>query len=88
MAVTTNVGSAATTDDSALINRVLNGHSECFAMLMDRHLAVVKRRIRGMTRSVSDADDIMQAAQLKNPEASRIIQVRVQLPNMDDQHRD
>ena len=32
---------------------------------MDRYLAVVKGRIRGMTRSVSDADDIMQEVQLK-----------------------
>ncbi len=65
MAVTTNVGPAAAPDDSALINLVLTGHSECFAILMDRHLAVVRGRIRGMTRSVSDADDIMQEAQLK-----------------------
>jgi DNA-directed RNA polymerase specialized sigma24 family protein len=60
--VTTNLGPAAAPDDSALINLVLNGHSECFAVLMDRHAAMVKRRIRGMTRSFSDADDIMQEA--------------------------
>jgi RNA polymerase sigma-70 factor, ECF subfamily len=65
MPVTTNLGLAAAPDDSALINLLLGGHSECFAMLMDRHLAVVRRRIRGMTRSVSDADDIMQEVQLK-----------------------
>jgi len=62
VAVTTNLGPAAAPDDSALINLVLNGHSECFAVLMDRHAAMVKRRIRGMTRSFSDADDIMQEA--------------------------
>ena len=32
---------------------------------MDRYLAVVKGRIRGMTRSVSEADDIMQEVQPK-----------------------
>jgi len=38
---------------------------ECFGLLMDRHLAAVRGRIRGMTRSVPDADDIMQEVQLK-----------------------
>jgi DNA-directed RNA polymerase specialized sigma24 family protein len=65
MAVTTNVGLAAAPDHSALINLVLTGHAKCFEVLMDRYLAVVKGRIRGMTRSVSDADDIMQEVQLK-----------------------
>ena len=32
---------------------------------MDRHLAAVRRRIRGMTRCTSDADDILQEVQLK-----------------------
>jgi RNA polymerase sigma-70 factor, ECF subfamily len=65
MGVTTYVGPAATPDDSALIDLVLTGHTECFGVLMDRHLALVRGRIRGMTRSVSDADDIMQEVQLK-----------------------
>jgi RNA polymerase sigma-70 factor (ECF subfamily) len=65
MRVTTNLGLAAAPDDSALINLVLRGHSECFGVLMDRHLGAVRRRIRGLTRSVSDADDIMQEVQLK-----------------------
>ena len=65
MGVTTNVGPAAAPDDCSLINLVLNGNAECFGVLMDRHLAAVRRRIRGMTRSVSDADDIMQEVQLK-----------------------
>jgi RNA polymerase sigma-70 factor (ECF subfamily) len=65
MGVTTYVGPAATPDDSALIDLVLTGNSERFGVLMDRHLAVVRSRIRGMTRSTSDADDIMQEVQLK-----------------------
>ena len=65
MGVTTNVGLAAAPDDSALINLVLSGHAECFGVLMDRHLAAVRRRIRGITQSISDADDIMQEVQLK-----------------------
>jgi RNA polymerase sigma factor (sigma-70 family) len=65
MAVTTHVGLAAAPDDSALINLVLSGHAECFGVLMARHLAAVRGRIRRMTRSVSDGDDIMQEVQLK-----------------------
>lgn len=38
---------------------------ECFGLLMDRHLAAVRNRIRGMMRGVPDADDIMQEVQLK-----------------------
>lgn len=64
MGVTTNVGVAAS-DDRELINLVLTGDAECFGLLMDRHLAAVRRRIRGMMPSVSDADDIMQEVQLK-----------------------
>jgi RNA polymerase sigma-70 factor (ECF subfamily) len=59
------VGPAAPLDDSVLINLVLTGNAECFGVLMDRHLAGVRGRIRRMTRSVSDADDIMQEVQLK-----------------------
>jgi RNA polymerase sigma-70 factor (ECF subfamily) len=71
MGVTTNVGPAAKVgpaaapDDSVLINLVLAGNAECFGVLMDRHLAAVRGRIRRMTRSISDADDIMQEVQLK-----------------------
>jgi RNA polymerase sigma-70 factor (ECF subfamily) len=65
MGVTTNVGLAAAPDDSVLINLVLTGNAAYFGVLMDRHLAVVRGRIRGMTRSVSDADDIMQEVQLR-----------------------
>jgi RNA polymerase sigma-70 factor, ECF subfamily len=65
MGVTTNVESVAAPDDSELINLVLTGNAECFRVLMDRHLAAVRGRIRGMTRCTSDADDIMQEVQLK-----------------------
>ena len=65
MNVTTNVGPAAAPDDRALITLVLAGNEECFCTLMDRHLTAVRGHIRGMARSVSDADDIMQEVQLK-----------------------
>ena len=65
MGMSTNVESAAAPEDSVLINLVLTGNAECFGVLMDRHLAAVRGRIRGMTRCTSDADDIMQEVQLK-----------------------
>jgi hypothetical protein len=65
MAVITNPGLATVPDDTALINLVLSGQGEGFGVWMDRHLAAVRFRIRGITRSVSDADDIMQEVQLK-----------------------
>jgi RNA polymerase sigma-70 factor (ECF subfamily) len=65
MDVTANAGPAAAPDDSALISLVLTGNAECFGVLMDRHLAAVRGRIRRMTRCTSDADDIMQEVQLK-----------------------
>lgn len=52
-------------DDGTLIKLALGGQVECFGLLMERHLAAARGRIRGMTRSVSDADDIMQEVQLK-----------------------
>lgn len=65
MGVTTNAGPAVAPDDSVLIDLVLSGNAEYFGVLMDRHLAVVRSRIRGMTRCASDTDDIMQEVQLK-----------------------
>jgi hypothetical protein len=62
--VTTNLA-LAVPDDSVLINLVLSGHADCFGVLLDRYLAAFRSRIRWMTRSVSDADDIMQEVQLK-----------------------
>jgi RNA polymerase sigma-70 factor (ECF subfamily) len=65
MGVTTNAGNLGALDDGTLIKLTLGGQVECFGLLMDRHLAAVRGRIRGMTRGVPDADDIMQEVQLK-----------------------
>jgi RNA polymerase sigma factor (sigma-70 family) len=65
MGGTTNFEPAASPRDSVLISLVLTGSAECFGILMDRHLAAVRSRIRRMTRNVSDTDDIMQEVQLK-----------------------
>ena len=55
----------ATLDDSKLIEMALAGEVECFAALMDRHVAAVKKRILGMVRSSEDADDLLQEVQIK-----------------------
>jgi RNA polymerase sigma-70 factor (ECF subfamily) len=55
----------ASVEDSALIEMALAGQSECFTLLMDRHLAVVRRRVRSMVRSAADLEDLLQEVLLK-----------------------
>jgi DNA-directed RNA polymerase specialized sigma24 family protein len=57
--------SFATFEDSALIQQALVGEPDCFAVLMDRHLAAVRRRIGSMVRNLADLDDILQEVALK-----------------------
>ena len=55
----------ATRDDNILIKLTLAGHVEAFAALMDRHIAVVRRRIFAIVRSTDDTDDLLQEVQLQ-----------------------
>src|SRR5580692_8916554 len=55
----------ALVEDSTLIEMALAGQSECFTLLMDRHLVAVRRRICSMVRSAADADDVIQEVLLK-----------------------
>lgn len=55
----------AAVEDNALIEMALAGQSECFTLLMDRHLAAVRRRVRSMVRSAADLDDLLQEVLLK-----------------------
>jgi RNA polymerase sigma-70 factor (ECF subfamily) len=57
--------SIATFEDSTLIKLALAGQAECFSVLMDRHLATVKRRIESMAPNATDLDDILQEVLLK-----------------------
>jgi len=57
--------SLATFDDSALIELALAGQTDGFVVLMDRHLAAVRRRIDSMVRNPSDGDDLLQEVLLK-----------------------
>ena len=55
----------ATFEDSALIKLALAGQTECFTVLMDRHLAAIRRCIGSMVRNRTDADDLLQEVLLK-----------------------
>jgi RNA polymerase sigma-70 factor (ECF subfamily) len=55
----------ATFEDSTLIQRTLAGQSDCFAALIDRHLAAVKRRIGSMVQNLANREDLLQEVLLK-----------------------
>ncbi len=55
----------ATFEDNTLIKLTLAGQVECFKVLIDRHLAAVRKRIYSMARNAADADDILQEVLLK-----------------------
>ncbi len=52
-------------DDKTLIEMILAGHNECFDVLMDRHLCVIRRRVDSMIPNKAEAEDVLQLAQLK-----------------------
>jgi RNA polymerase sigma-70 factor (ECF subfamily) len=52
-------------EDSALIKMALAGQTECFAVLMNRHLPAVRRRIRAIVQNSTDAEDVVQEVLLK-----------------------
>jgi RNA polymerase sigma-70 factor, ECF subfamily len=54
-----------TYEDKTLIEMTLAGRSECFVVLMDRHLFAVKRMIRTMVGNQSDTDDLIQEVLFK-----------------------
>jgi RNA polymerase sigma-70 factor (ECF subfamily) len=55
----------ATFEDSALIKLALEGQTECFTVLTNRHLPAVRRRIRSIVPNTTDADDLLQEVLLK-----------------------
>jgi RNA polymerase sigma-70 factor, ECF subfamily len=54
-----------TLEDSHLVKLALEGESDCFDALMDRHLIVIRKRIRSMVRNQADAEDLVQEVVLK-----------------------
>lgn len=55
----------ATLEDSALIQLALEGQTECFTVLTNRHLPAVKRCICAMVPNAHDREDLLQEALLK-----------------------
>jgi RNA polymerase sigma-70 factor (ECF subfamily) len=55
----------ANLEDSALINLILAGRTECFMVLMNRHLPAVRKSIGAMMSNKSDADDVLQEVLIK-----------------------
>src|SRR5579883_755167 len=51
--------------DAILIERAVAGHSECFSLLINRHLTVLKRRLAGMISNEADLEDTLQEVILK-----------------------
>jgi len=54
-----------TFEDSTLIQLTLAGQSECFAVLMKRHIDAVRKRVRSIVPNVTDAEDVLQETQFK-----------------------
>jgi len=55
----------ATFEDSALIKLALAGQNECFVVLTNRYLPIVRRRIASIVRNTADVDDLLQEVLLK-----------------------
>jgi RNA polymerase sigma-70 factor (ECF subfamily) len=55
----------ATFADSTLIKLVLEGQTEYFAILTDRHVGAVRRKIAAMVGNEADTDDLLQEVLLK-----------------------
>ena len=62
---TTEMALTSQLQDSALIKLVLAGRADCFTVLMDRHLATVKKRIGTLVRNAAEAEDLLQEVLLK-----------------------
>jgi RNA polymerase sigma-70 factor (ECF subfamily) len=52
-------------EDSALIEMILAGRTECFSVLMERHMGPVRRCVHSMLRNETESDDILQEVLLK-----------------------
>jgi RNA polymerase sigma-70 factor, ECF subfamily len=52
-------------DDGTLIELALAGQTECFTVLMSRHMPAVRRRITSLTTNTIEAEDLVQETLLK-----------------------
>jgi RNA polymerase sigma-70 factor (ECF subfamily) len=62
---TANTGSLALFSDEDLIRLTLDGQTDCFTALMDRHLGAIRRCIGFMLRGNGAAEDLTQDVVLK-----------------------
>jgi RNA polymerase sigma-70 factor (ECF subfamily) len=62
---TTEMALTSQLQDGALIKLVLAGRADCFTVLMDRHLATVRKRIGTLARNAAEAEDLLQEVLLK-----------------------
>jgi RNA polymerase sigma-70 factor (ECF subfamily) len=51
--------------DEVLIEMAVAGRSDCFSVLVDRHLTAVRRHVRAMVPNEPDQEDVMQEVLLK-----------------------
>ena len=58
MTCTANTGSPALFSDNDLIRLTLDGQTDCFTVLMDRHLSAIGRCIRFMLHGNGAAEDL------------------------------
>jgi RNA polymerase sigma-70 factor (ECF subfamily) len=56
---------ASQLQDGVLIKLVLAGRADCFTILMDRHLATLRKRIGKLARDAGEAEDLLQEVLLK-----------------------
>ena len=49
-------------EDGALIKLVLAGQSDSFTVLIDRHLAILKKQVGALVRNTAEAEDVLQKA--------------------------
>ncbi len=56
---------ATSLDDMALIQMTVAGHKECFDVLMDRHLLIIRKRVASMISNKTEAEDVVQLTQLQ-----------------------
>ena len=59
------ISSPAACADAALIQMSIAGRDDCFSLLMDRHLAAVKKRLSFVVSNDADLEDVIQETQLK-----------------------
>ena len=49
-----------TLTDQVLIEMAVTGRSDCFSLLMDRHMTAVRRHVRAMVPNEPDQEDVLR----------------------------